>query len=80
MVLQSMNITLNGEQKIVPENCTAKQLIESLQLQNTRLALEVNLEIVPRSTFAQRVLRAEDKIEIVRAIGGGQTTQQSIGI
>ncbi len=68
-----MNITLNGELKAVPKNCTAQQLIESLQLQNMRLALEVNLAIIPRSTFKQHILHPEDKVEIVRAIGGGQT-------
>jgi sulfur carrier protein len=66
-----MNILLNGEPQNVPENITASQLLDSLQLTGKRLAMEVNQEIVPRSQFAEFVLKADDRVEIVHAIGGG---------
>ena len=66
-----MQIILNGETREVPENATAAQLIEILDLTGKRLAMEVNQEIVPRSTFEQHTLSQGDMVEIVHAIGGG---------
>jgi sulfur carrier protein len=47
------------------------QLLEDMALTARRLAVEVNLEIVPRSTYADHRLRPGDRVEIVHAIGGG---------
>ena len=66
-----MNIYLNGEARQVPDNCSAAQLVEELGLGGKRIAMEVNMEIVPRSSYADATLRADDKVEIVHAIGGG---------
>lgn len=66
-----MNIYLNGEARQVPDNCSAAQLVEELALGGKRIAMEVNMEIVPRSSYADHTLRADDKVEIVHAIGGG---------
>jgi len=66
-----MQITVNGESSDVPSNYTAEQLIKSLSLTGKRLAMEVNLEIVPRSTFAHHQFSNGDRVEIVHAIGGG---------
>jgi sulfur carrier protein len=66
-----MHIFLNGEPRNVPDNITAAQLLETLQLTGKRLAMEVNQEIVPRSQFPEFTLKADDRVEIVHAIGGG---------
>ena len=66
-----MNIYLNGEAREVPDNCTAAKLVESLGLTGRRIAMEVNLEILPRSDHDSYILKAGDKVEIVHAIGGG---------
>lgn len=66
-----MNIIVNGESQQVAEDCTALELVQSLNMQNEKIAMEINLEIVPRSEYAQHKLNEGDKIEIVRAIGGG---------
>jgi thiamine biosynthesis protein ThiS len=66
-----MKIRLNGEEREVPDNCTAQDLIALLDLADKRLAMEVNRDIVPRSQYAQHRLHADDQIEIVHAIGGG---------
>lgn len=66
-----MNIQLNGEGREIPDNSTAQDLIEQLDLIGKRLAMEVNREIVPRSAYAMTTLKQGDEIEIVHAIGGG---------
>jgi len=66
-----MELIINGKTEQLPEGINAAQLIEQLGLTNERLAMEVNREIVPRSSFEAHILAAGDRIEIVRAIGGG---------
>lgn len=66
-----MNIQLNGEAREIPDNSTAQDLIEQLGLSGKRLAMELNREIVPRSSYASTPLNNGDEIEIVHAIGGG---------
>jgi sulfur carrier protein len=66
-----MNVTINGEQQSLTTQTSIDQLIEQLGLQGKRLAVEVNLEIVPRSDYARYVLAEGDVVEIVQAIGGG---------
>ncbi|MDH5326128.1 MAG: sulfur carrier protein ThiS [Gammaproteobacteria bacterium] len=66
-----MNITLNGEPAQFSSELTAAQLIDSLGLGGKRLAVEVNLEIVPRSTYESFIIKENDNVEIVHAIGGG---------
>jgi thiamine biosynthesis protein ThiS len=66
-----MHIILNGSDREIPENLSAGALLQDLGLTGKRLALEINQEIVPRSSLDTRMLRAGDRIEIVQAIGGG---------
>lgn len=66
-----MKIYVNGELRDVAQNCTAQALIELLNLQNAKVAMEVNQEIVPRSQYNQCTFKENDVVEIVRAIGGG---------
>lgn len=66
-----MEVTVNGEVRRLPEGMTVAQLLEDMALTARRLAVEVNLEIVPRSTYADHRLRPGDRVEIVHAIGGG---------
>lgn len=66
-----MEIILNGESRQIPDQFTAAQLVELLDLTGKRMAMEINQEIVPRSTFEQHSLNPGDQIEIVGAIGGG---------
>jgi sulfur carrier protein len=66
-----MEITLNGTPRDVPDGLTAAQLIDHLDMTGQRLAMEVNGEIVPRSQHDAHTLNPSDRVEIVRAIGGG---------
>jgi sulfur carrier protein len=65
-----VTIILNGENRDLPAGTTVATLIEMLNL-GGRLAAERNGEIVPRSAHASTILVAGDRVEIVRAIGGG---------
>jgi sulfur carrier protein len=66
-----MELIINGKAEQLPEGTNAAQLIAHLGLTNERLAMEVNREIVPRSSFESHIFKSGDQIEIVRAIGGG---------
>lgn len=66
-----MQIQLNGDPFVLDRAMTLTDLIEHLGLTGKRLAIELNLEIVPRSEHSQTVLVEGDRIEIVHAIGGG---------
>ncbi|RRJ82692.1 sulfur carrier protein ThiS [Aestuariirhabdus litorea] len=65
-----MQIQLNGEAYQLEEGSTLATLITGLEMTG-RIAVELNLEIVPRSEHAEKVLQPGDRVEIVRAIGGG---------
>ena len=66
-----MQITVNGENREIPENFSAAALVEQLGLGGRRLAMEVNQEILPRGRFEQHRFQPGDRVEIVQAIGGG---------
>ena len=66
-----MNITVNGENRTIEANSNLAQLLEALDLQGKRIAVEVNRDIVPRSEYGSFVLSDDDQVEIVNAIGGG---------
>ena len=64
-------LTINGEPRRFEEDLSVAELIEQLDLQGKRLALERNGEIVPRGSFASQRLTDGDRLEIVVAVGGG---------
>ncbi|UJJ30054.1 sulfur carrier protein ThiS [Halopseudomonas maritima] len=66
-----MQILLNGEPHQLDQPLTLSALIDELGLTGKRLAVELNLEIVPRSQHADTRLSEGDRVEIVHAIGGG---------
>ena len=68
---ESIPFEVNGEPRARPRGATLAQLLESLNLGAQRVAVERNGAIVPRSRHAETALAAGDRIEIVRAIGGG---------
>ena len=69
--LEKMQIYLNGDEKQIPDDLDMAGLIELLELTGQRIAIEVNEELVPRSTFPGHTLQAEDRVEIIHAVGGG---------
>lgn len=66
-----MKIVLNGREEDVASDATLADLVASAGLAGKRVAIEINREIVPRGAYAARRLAADDRIEVVHAIGGG---------
>ena len=67
-----MEITLNGEKFTLETGSNIVNLIDRLDLDVDKLAIERNLEIVPKSKFAMTIIEEGDKLEIVHFIGGGE--------
>lgn len=66
-----MDITVNGEEKSFAAPMTVAGLLSALALEPRKIAVERNLEIVPKSRFGETALCDGDKIEIVQFVGGG---------
>ncbi|HWT52104.1 MAG TPA: sulfur carrier protein ThiS [Caulobacter sp.] len=66
-----MRLLLNGEERDVTGVITIADLVSTLGLDARKVAVERNLEIAPRSTYADTALADGDRIEIVTFIGGG---------
>ncbi|WP_295467508.1 sulfur carrier protein ThiS [uncultured Pseudomonas sp.] len=66
-----MQILLNGESLELPHGTTVADLLVRLELTGRRVAVERNLDIVPRSQHATTALADGDRLEVVHAIGGG---------
>ncbi len=66
-----MRIQLNGEALELPDGATVTDLLARLDLAGKRVAVELNLDIVPRSQHGETSLRDGDRVEVVHAIGGG---------
>jgi sulfur carrier protein len=66
-----IEIELNGAPHAVPPQQTLDALVGALGLAGQTLALAVNRQVVPRQRWPQVALNHKDKVDIVRAIGGG---------
>jgi thiamine biosynthesis protein ThiS len=64
-------LAVNGEPMEVPAGTSVAGLLDLVGLAAKKVAVERNLEIVPRSAYGQTVLCAGDAIEIVHFVGGG---------
>ncbi|MBW8898469.1 MAG: sulfur carrier protein ThiS [Massilia sp.] len=66
-----LEIELNGAAHALPEATSLHDLVESLGLAGQKLALAVNRQVVPRERWRETPLQARDRVDVVRAIGGG---------
>lgn len=69
--LAGLSIIINGEPRRISTGLTVAGLIAELGLNPKKVAVERNLEIVPRSTHAEVLLADGDQLEIVHFVGGG---------
>lgn len=65
------SVTINGEHKRVRAGMTLAELALQLGLEPTRVAVERNMEVVPRSTLGDVRVEDGDDFEIVTFVGGG---------
>lgn len=66
-----ITVHVNGETRSIEPGLTLAGLVILLQLAGKRIAVEHNGQIISRSRHTDITLRADDRIEIVQAIGGG---------
>lgn len=66
-----LEIELNGTAHALPPDTSLHDLVESLGLAGQKLALAVNRQVVPRERWRDTPLQARDRVDVVRAIGGG---------
>jgi len=67
----TISIELNGEIRTVSDSDSVQDLIDALSLTNQALAIAVNREVVPRARWREHRFAGGDKVDVVRAIGGG---------
>jgi len=66
-----MTIIFNGEPREIASGMTVSEFLRELNVVATRVAVEVNLEVVPRGNQAKHQLREGDRLELVTLVGGG---------
>ena len=67
-----MNLSINGEERHdLPDGLTVAALLAHLGLPEKKIAVERNLEVVPKSQFGEIALADGDRLEIIHFIGGG---------
>lgn len=66
-----LSVTVNGEPRSIEPEQTVWAFLAGLELDPKKVAVERNLEIVPKSTFKAVMLEDGDQLEIVHFIGGG---------
>jgi sulfur carrier protein len=66
-----MQVTVNGQPRQIAQNITVAALLDELQLGGKPVAVEVNLQLVPRPRHAEHRLAEGDRLEIVTLVGGG---------
>jgi len=67
----TLAITVNGEHRATKPGATVVDLLRELGLDSGRVAIERNLEILPRPKWAETTVQAGDRYEIVQFVGGG---------
>ena len=66
-----MQVTINGENHSLDDGVSLANLLIQLDLAEKRIAVEINEAIVPKSLHADTMIKPDDRIEIIHAIGGG---------
>jgi thiamine biosynthesis protein ThiS len=66
-----MTVTINGERREIPDGLNVIALLEHLGMSNGRVAIERNLDILPRARWQETQVESNDSFEIVHFVGGG---------
>ncbi len=66
-----MKIKINGEEKVIPTDCTLDTFIQQANVQRHSFVVELNGQIIDKDTYASSFLKEDDTIEIIRFVGGG---------
>ena len=66
-----MTIKLNGDPHEIPGPLSVSELLEQLDIDARRVAVELNLDVVKKSAYASSLIKEGDEVEIVNFVGGG---------
>ena len=66
-----MDVTVNGKPTVLPPGATVGALLDALGLRRDGIAVARNRRVVPRSEHDTAVLESGDRVEVIRAVGGG---------
>jgi sulfur carrier protein len=66
-----MQIIVNGQSRAVTDGTTLAELLTQLDLQAKHVAVEINMELVPRAEHVAHRLADGDQLEVVTIVGGG---------
>lgn len=66
-----MKIKINGEAQEIPDGLSVRAMLDHLGMNGARVAIERNLEILPRTEWAATPVQDNDSFEIVHFVGGG---------
>ena len=66
-----MQLVINGQEKDLKSSATIAQMLKELDITGSHIAVALNFQVVPRSSYDQTPLNEGDKVEIVHAVGGG---------
>ena len=69
--MKQMKVILNGESKECPEGITIENLLDLYKIDKNRVAVELNMQIIPKKELSTLVLRDTDLLEVVTFVGGG---------
>ena len=71
MKSENISIVVNGQMRESASGASVVQLLEALGIHGGRVAIERNLQILPRAAWAETEVAAGDRYEIVQFVGGG---------
>ncbi len=66
-----VRVRVNGEERVLNSAMSVADLLDELGLSISRVAVEFNREILPKPSYAETLLREDDRLEIVQFVGGG---------
>lgn len=66
-----MTVTINGERREIPDGVNVTEMLEHLGMLRDRVAIERNLNILPRANWSETRVDPNDNFEIVHFVGGG---------
>ncbi|OGG52249.1 MAG: thiamine biosynthesis protein ThiS [Candidatus Handelsmanbacteria bacterium RIFCSPLOWO2_12_FULL_64_10] len=66
-----MRITVNGEERAIPEGVSVAELLKALNIPKVGVAVAVNFEVVQRQALEATRIQEGDRVEIIRAVQGG---------
>ena len=67
----AQTITLNGDKHEIPQPLSVSALLERLEIDSRRVAVELNLAVVKRALYDTSIVKDGDEVEVVNFVGGG---------